>query len=95
MVPTEIFSSDKFANNDVLNMHSIIVLLSVLLLGLPVVSSAQDAEKLPPGLSALGLARDCSSDLAKVTSPENPQVAKLAKAIHPALTGSGVLPVSL
>lgn len=77
-------------NTDVLYMHSIIILFSLL-----IASSALVAEELPPGLPQLGLARDCSSVQANAASPENPHAAKLARAIDPALTGSAALPMSL
>ena len=75
-------------------MRSMIAVLS-LLLALPTASFAQDAEELPPGLPQLGLVRDCSGSQANAAPSENPQAAKLAKEIDPALTGSAAPPESL
>ena len=75
-------------------MRLFIALVS-LLMALPVASFAQDAQELPPGLPQLGLARDCFSAQATATHPDKSQAAQLAKAIDPALTGSGASQASL
>jgi CubicO group peptidase (beta-lactamase class C family) len=76
-------------------VRSLIIYASILLLAYPAASAAQDVDELPPGLPALGLAKDCSYEQASIARDENSEATRLAKAIHPALTGSGALPVSL
>jgi CubicO group peptidase (beta-lactamase class C family) len=77
------------------DMRSIIICAGILLLSYPAVGIAQDIDELPPGLPALGLAKDCSHKRSSIAHAVNPQAARLAKAIDPALTGSGALPVTL
>jgi CubicO group peptidase (beta-lactamase class C family) len=76
-------------------MRFVTIIILLASLNFSVASAAQDSGELPPGLPALGLAKDCSSVRLSAERPPHPQAAQLAAAIDPALTGSAVPPASL
>ena len=76
-------------------MRFALICLALLVANVPSACRAEETGLLPPGLPALGPARDCSAVLASAAPAENAEAAKLAGAIDPALTGTATQSVRL